>query len=127
MLSMGTFYYLWRRTKAREVAEAVGVSYGTAINIVDIWLSTPEQCLDLFKGNPQKYLRQVVTTDETWIHYYTPEIMVTIFWNSKGIIPMEFLEKGRTITGQYYSELSDRFDEKLKEIRWPFVAHSLTS
>ena len=34
-----------------------------------------------------------------------------------GIILMDFLEKRRTITVQYYSELLDRFDGKLREIR----------
>lgn len=156
-----------RRTKVREVAEAVGVSYGTAINILHdklsvrkvsarwvprlltvdnkrIRLSMSKQCLDLFKRNSQEFLRRVVTVDETWIHYYTPEskrqskqwifrgesapkkaktvpsagkVMATIFWDSNGIILMDFLQKGRTITGQYYSELLDRFDIKLKETR----------
>ena len=85
-----------RRTKVREVAEAVGVSYETAINILHdklsvrkvsarwvprlltvdnkrIRLSMSKQCLDLFKRNSQVFLRRVVTVDETWIHYYTPE------------------------------------------------------
>ena len=30
---------------------------------------------------------------------------------------MDFLEKGRMIIGEYYSELINRFDEKLKETR----------
>ena len=41
----------------------------------------------------------------------------TIFWELKGIIPMDFLEKGRTITGQYYSKLFFRLDEKLEDTR----------
>ena len=135
----------------REVAEALGVSYGTAINILHdklsvrkvsarwvprlltvdnkrIRLSMSKQCLDLFKRNSQEFLRRVVTVDGTWIHYYTPEtnrqskqwifsgesgpkkaktvpsagkVMATNFWDSKGIILMDFLQKGRTITGQY--------------------------
>ena len=43
--------------------------------------------------------------------------MAMIFRDSKGIIMMDFLGRGRTITGQYYSELLDRFDEKLKKTR----------
>ena len=109
-----------------------------------IRLSTSKQYLDLFKRNPHEFLRQVVSADETWIHYYTPEtkqqskqaifpnefapkriktglsdtkVTATIFWNSKEIILIEFLEKGRTTTSQYYSELLDQFEEKLKETR----------
>jgi len=156
-----------RRTKVREVAEAIGVSTGTAINILHdklamkklsarwvprlltvdnkrMRLLTSKQCLEQFKRNPKEFLRRVVTVDETWIHHYTPEtkqqskqwispgesapkkakmvpsagkVMATIFWDAKGVILMDFLEKGRTITGQYYSELLDRFDKKLKETR----------
>ena len=85
-----------RRTKGREVAEAVGVRYGTALKILHdnlrmkkpsvrwvprfltvankrIRLSTSKQCLDLFKQNLQEFLRRIVLVDETWIDYYTPE------------------------------------------------------
>jgi hypothetical protein len=65
--------------------------------------------------------------DETWIHHYTPEskqqskqwaeacsapkktrsvpsagkVMTSVFWDAEGI----YLEKGKTITGEYYSNL----------------------
>lgn len=156
-----------RRTKVREVAEAVRVSYGTAINILRdklgmrklaarwvprlltadnkrMRVTTSKQCLDLFTRNPSEFLRRVVTVDETWIHHYTPEtkqqskqwtfrgesapkkaksvpsagkVMATIFWDAKGIILIDFLPPRKTITGQYYSGLLDRFDAKLKETR----------
>lgn len=156
-----------RRTKVRELAEAVGVSYGTAINIIHdklnmkkvsarwvprlltdenkrLRLSISKESLGLFERNPQEFFRRVVTVDETWIHYYTPEtkrqskqwifsnesapkkaktvpsagkVMATIFWDSKGIILIDFLQKGKTITGPYYSELLDQFDKKIKETR----------
>jgi len=32
-----------------------------------------EQSLTHFKRNQQDFLRQFVTTDETWVNYYTPE------------------------------------------------------
>lgn len=43
--------------------------------------------------------------------------MATIFWDAHGIILIEYLEKGRTITGQYYCALLDKFDATLKEKR----------
>lgn len=156
-----------RRTKVREVAKAVGVSTGTAINILHdklamkklsarwvprlltvdnkrIRMLTSKQCLEQFKRNSKEFLRRVVTVDETWIHLYTPEtkeqskqwispgesapkkaktvpsaekVMATIFWDANGVILIDFLEKGRTITGKSYSELLDQFDKKLKETR----------
>jgi len=96
----------------------------------------------MFKRNPKEFLRRFITVDETWIHYYTPEtkeqskqwtksgeftpkkakmvpfarkIMATVFWDSRGIIFTDYLEKRRTITGQYYADLLDRFDAELKK------------
>lgn len=106
-----------------------------------IRVSISKQCLDLFKRNSQAFWRRVVTVDETWIRYYTPEtkqqsrqwifpgkhaprklktapsagkVMATIFWDSKGIILIDVLKKGCMIMGQYYSELLYHFDKKLK-------------
>ncbi|XP_025993999.1 uncharacterized protein LOC113004563 [Solenopsis invicta] len=85
-----------RRMKVCKVAEAVGVSYGTAFNILHdnlgmkkllvgwvlrlltvnnkcMRLLISKQCLELFKRNLQEFLHRVVTVDETWIHHYTPE------------------------------------------------------
>ena len=111
-------------------------------------MTTSEHCLDMFKRNPKEFLRRFVTVDETWIHHYTPEIkeqskqwtspgepaprkaktgpsaakvMGTVFWDSRGIIFTEYLEKGRTITGQYYADLLDRFDAELMKKR-PYLA-----
>lgn len=156
-----------RRTKVREVAESVGISYGTVFKILHdklgmrklsarwvprlltidnkrIRLNCSKASLELFNRNPDDFLRRVVTVDETWIHHYTPEtkqqskewtlvgesapkkaksvqsagkVMATVFWDAKGIILIDFLEKGKTITAAYYSELLTRFDAKLKETR----------
>lgn len=106
--------------------------------------TTSAECLRMFKGNPREFLRRFVTVDETWIHHYTPEtkeqskqwtspgerapkkaktvqsagkVMATVFWDSQGIILIDYLEKGRTITGQYYCDLLDTFDAALKAKR----------
>jgi len=98
--------------------------------------TTSEQCLTLFKRNPKEFLLRFVTVDETWIHWYTPEtkeqskqwtspdepapkkaktvpsvgkVMATVFLDSQGVIYIEYLEKGKTVTGLYYTELLDGF------------------
>ena len=43
------------------------------------------------------------------------KIMATVFWDSRGIIFTDYLEKRRTITGQYCVDLLDRFDAELKK------------
>ena len=98
----------------------------------------------MFQRNSKVFLRHYETVDETWIHYYTPEtknqskmwtgpgesapkkaktvtsagkVMATIFWDSYGIILIDYLQKGKTITGEYYTSLLDLFDAILKEKR----------
>jgi hypothetical protein len=73
--------------------------------------------------------------DETWIHHYTSEsrqqskqwteagcsvpkktrsvpsagkVMASVFWDAEGILFIDYLEKGKTITGEYYSNLLTR-------------------
>jgi len=106
--------------------------------------TTSEQCLTLFKRNPKEFLRRFVTVDETWSHWYTPEtkeqskqwtspsepapkkakivpsagkVMATVFWDSQGLIYIDYLEKGKTVRGLYYVELLGRFAAELQKIR----------
>ncbi|XP_023217030.1 histone-lysine N-methyltransferase SETMAR-like [Centruroides sculpturatus] len=103
-----------------------------------------EAILALFRRNPDEFLRRYITVDETWIHYYTPEtkeqskqwvfegerapkkaktvksagkVMATVFWDTRGIIYTDYLEKGKTITGEYYASLLHRLSEEIKEKR----------
>jgi len=106
--------------------------------------TTSEQCLTLFKGSPKEFLRRFVSVDETWIHWYTPEtkgqskqwtshgepapkkaktvpsagkVMATVFWGLQGVIYIDYLMKGKTVTGLYYAELLGRFAAKLQKIQ----------
>jgi hypothetical protein len=38
--------------------------------------------------------------------------MASVFWDSEGILFIDYLEKVKTITGKYYSNLLTRLDEK---------------
>ena len=87
-------------------------------------------------------MRRFVTVDETWVHHYQPEtkeqskqwvasgesapkkaktvrsagkVMATVFWDAHGIIFIDFLEKGKTITRVYYASLLDCFNDEIKE------------
>jgi hypothetical protein len=82
--------------------------------------------------------------DETWIYHYTPEskqqskqwteagysvpkktksvpsagkVMASVFWDAESILFIDYLEKGKTKTGEYYSNLLTRLDEKICEKR----------
>ena len=49
------------------------------------------------------------------------KVMSTIFWDSYGITLIDYLQKGKTNTGEYYASLLNRFDAILKEKR-PYLA-----
>lgn len=100
--------------------------------------------LDRFNRNRVDFLRRFVTMDETWVHYYTPEtkeqskqwvhrgspppkkakvvasagkVMASVFWDAKGVLLIDYLPKGETITGRYYTNLLDRLIVKIREKR----------
>jgi hypothetical protein len=102
-----------------------------------------EQCLERFNKN-NSFLLRFITMDGTCIHYYTPEskqqskldrsrlfsakedkvgsisrkVMASVFWVAEGILFIEYLEKkGKIITGEYYSNLLTRLDEKIRNKR----------
>jgi len=103
-----------------------------------------KESLALLNANKNEFLRRFVTVDETWIHHHTPEskeqskqwistgetapkkakiglsankVMATVFWDARGVIHVDYLEKGRTINGEYYSNLLGQFDSELKKKR----------
>ena len=41
------------------------------------------------------------------------KVMATVFWDSQGEIYIDYLEKGKMVTGLYYGKLLGRFDAKL--------------
>ena len=136
-----------RRLKVREWVEATRVSKGTVIAILQEKLGlqkisarwvphllspenkrtqvvTSEALLARIRGNPQDFWRQLITVDETWIHYYTPEtkeqskqwiskgepapkkaktvksadkVMATVFWDAYEIIHIDYLQKGQSL------------------------------
>jgi len=45
------------------------------------------------------------------------KFMASVFWDAEGILFIDYLEKGKTITGEYYSNLLTRLDEKIHEKR----------
>ena len=99
--------------------------------------------LKRFRSNDD-FLLRLVTVDETWVHYYEPEnktqsrqwvgpgsprpktfktqpsagkVMATVFWDSKGVITLDFLSKRSTITGVYYANLLDQLRTAIREKR----------
>jgi histone-lysine N-methyltransferase SETMAR len=103
-----------------------------------------KQYLEHFNKNKTDFVRLFITMDETWIHHYTPEskrhskqwteascsapkktrsvpsagkVMASVFWDAEGILFIDYLEKGKPITGEYYSNLLTGLDKKIREKR----------
>ena len=93
---------------------------------------TSIEILSLFNEDTENFLNRLVTQDETWVPHFDPEtkaesrqwkhsdsppprkfkvsksvgkIMVSVFWDASGILLVDFLEKGRSINGEYYASL----------------------
>jgi len=43
--------------------------------------------------------------------------MATVFGDSQGVIYIDYLEEGKTVTGLYYAELLGRFAAELQKTR----------
>jgi histone-lysine N-methyltransferase SETMAR len=102
-----------------------------------------QECRDCFK-NSTYFLRRLVTTDETWVHFYTLEtklhtmtwwlgskkatmrsagkVMASDFWDAKCILMVDYLRKGQSINGEYYANLLDRLDQSIRQKR-PDLTH----
>jgi len=105
-------------------------------------LSILKQCLELFKRNSQEFLRQIITFDKTWIHYYTPETKEVktvdfirqtcseedgpidrksdgycFFGMCKASCSSTIWRSEKLLTGQDYTDLLTRFNIELKKKR----------
>ena len=97
-------------------------------------LNISRYLLSPYEDDPDAFIEPVVTQDETWVHHFDPESkmqrkqwkhpsspppkkfkrlhsagkgMASIFWDSQGVIMIDYLEQGRKINGAYYAgELS---------------------
>ncbi|UYV82869.1 hypothetical protein LAZ67_22001161 [Cordylochernes scorpioides] len=45
------------------------------------------------------------------------KVMVSVFWDSEGVLLLDFLNKGQTITGDYYANFVKQLREAIKEKR----------
>ncbi|XP_025263254.1 histone-lysine N-methyltransferase SETMAR-like [Camponotus floridanus] len=110
-----------------------------------IRMNISQECLDMFERNSAEFLRRFITVDEIRIHY-TPEtkqqskqwveadrspkkaktvlsagkVMATVFWDSQGVVFIDYLEKGK-ISGEYYAALLEHLNNAIK-IKRPYLA-----
>ncbi|KAF7251792.1 hypothetical protein EYD10_02920 [Varanus komodoensis] len=95
--------------------------------------------LELCGKDPLRIFNRIVTGDETWVYHYDPEskqepmqwhkkgadplkkfagkIMATVFWDSKGILMIEYTKRGETINVASYATTLRNLREAIKEKR----------
>jgi Transposase. len=55
------------------------------------------------------------------------KVMVSAFWDVKGILLIDYLPTGQTITGQYYENLLDQIQERIHKKKARFVKEKVIS
>lgn len=102
------------------------------------------QHLERFKRNKKDFVRRFITMDETWIYHHDPKskqeakewcepgtsapkrvrvqksakkVLASVFWDAKGILMIDYLQTGKTINSNYYCNLLEKLDEKIREKR----------
>jgi len=113
-------------------------------------LATSHDNLSLYNADPAKFLRRYVTMDETWAHHFDPEtqqqskqwkhvtsstpfrkiasagkVMASVFWDSEGVLMIDYLERGKTVTSVYYAELIRKLRSAIKEKRRGKLSHGV--
>ena len=102
------------------------------------------ELLAKFDEDGEDFLRQIVSGDESWVHHYDPEskqqskeyrhktspspkefkvfssarkVLLTIFWDSEGVVHTEFLEQGNTVNSTKYVNTLEKLKARLRRVR----------
>jgi Transposase. len=110
-----------------------------------------QNILDLYYRD-EDFLNQLVTMDECWVYLFDPEtneinkaceqpsiptpkkakvqhssgkVMLSVFWDHKGVIMTDYLRKGSKKTDEYYKNLLKKLREVIKERREDLVTKGI--
>lgn len=95
-------------------------------------MATSLEILQRYENDGEAFLERIVTGDESWVHYWTPEtksqsmvwktadeaaprkfkavpsagkVMVTAFWDQKGVLLMDYLPQSMVVTANTYFDM----------------------
>lgn len=107
-------------------------------------LMAARECLRRFRLEGDAFLSRIITTDETWVFHYEPEskqqslewkhvtspvkkkfksqrttrkVMLTVFWDKKGPITVDFKSLGTTVNFENYCELLNMVKKDIRNKR----------
>ena len=104
-----------------------------------------EACSELpeYRHSDKTFLQRIVTGYETWVHHFEPEsmralmewhlpisprskkfksqqsaakLMVTVFWDSVGVILIDFMSKGATINSDVYIDPLKKLKARIQRV-----------
>ena len=105
-------------------------------------VESSQELLEVYNANLEDFHARLVTGDETWLHHWDPntkkepmqwnhpgslppkkfrtkpsasKVMATVFWDSKGIILIDYKPAGTSITGEYYANVIKQLRVLLKK------------
>ena len=105
-------------------------------------VESSQELLEVYNANPEDFHTRLVTGDETWLHHWDPDtkkeymqwkhpglpppqkfrtqpsaskLMATVFWDSKGIILIDYKPAGTSITGEYFANVIKQLRVAIKE------------
>ena len=103
-----------------------------------------QELLAMYDADPENFWTHLVTGDETWIHHYDPEskqesmewhhrgsppplkakrersknkLMASFFWDSRGVLLLDYLPRGSTLNSEYYCKILERLRYTIKNRR----------
>ena len=107
-------------------------------------VESSQELLEVYNANPEDFHTRLITGDETWLHHWDPDtkkesmqwkrpgspppkkfrtqpsaskVMAMVFWDSKGIILIDYKPACTSITGEYYANVIKQLRVAIKEKR----------
>uniref|UniRef100_A0A5S6Q2P9 Mos1 transposase HTH domain-containing protein n=1 Tax=Trichuris muris TaxID=70415 RepID=A0A5S6Q2P9_TRIMR len=110
----------------------------------ELRIAHSKEILEFFEKSEEYILGRIVTGDELWLSHYDPEseqqsrqwkhtdsprpvrariksrvgkVLATILWDADGILLIDYMQHGATITGTYYENLRHQLRDTVEEKR----------
>lgn len=143
-ISLGSVNHILSEVLGFKKVCAQWVPHSLTMEQKHIRMRLSQQHLERFKKDKKDFIRRFITMDETWVYHHDPEskqeakewcepgtsapkrvrvqksakkVMASVFWDAKGILLVDYLQTGKTINSEYYCNLLDQLDAKIREKR----------
>ncbi|GFR75463.1 histone-lysine N-methyltransferase SETMAR [Elysia marginata] len=115
---------------------------------------TCAELLKHYEEEGEEFIQQIVTGDESWVRHHDPEskrqsmeyrhkssptprkfkvvasarkVMLTVFWDSEGIVHIEFLKQGNTINPEWYISTLRKVSVRVKHVHPQSTQYGITT